>query len=70
MNKASGGDGIPAELFQILKDDAVEVLQASREQTQAHEVGAEKVQGEVYGESSMETYVTICKTDSQWEFSV
>ena len=22
MNKASGGDGIPAELFQILKDDA------------------------------------------------
>ena len=25
-NKASGGDGIPAELFQILKDDAVEVL--------------------------------------------
>ena len=26
MNKASGGDGISAELFQILKDDAVEVL--------------------------------------------
>ena len=25
MNKASGGDGIPAELFQILKDDAVKV---------------------------------------------
>ena len=25
-NKASGGDGIPVELFQILKDDAVEVL--------------------------------------------
>ena len=24
MNKASGGDGIPGELFQILKDDAVE----------------------------------------------
>ena len=28
MNKASGGDGIPVELFQILKDDAVKVLQA------------------------------------------
>ena len=28
MNKASGGDGIPAELFQILKDDAVKVLQS------------------------------------------
>ena len=26
MNKASGGKGIPAELFQILKDDAVKVL--------------------------------------------
>ena len=26
MNKASGGDGIPAVLFQILKDDAVKVL--------------------------------------------
>ena len=25
-NKANGGDGIPAELFQILKDDAVKVL--------------------------------------------
>ena len=26
MNKASGGDGIPVELFQILKDDVVRVL--------------------------------------------
>ena len=26
MNKASGGDGIPVELFQILKGDAVKVL--------------------------------------------
>ena len=25
-NKASGGDGVPVELFQILKDDAVKVL--------------------------------------------
>ena len=25
MNKASGGDGIPAELFQTLKDDVVKV---------------------------------------------
>ena len=28
-NKASGGDGIPAELFQILKDDAVKVLHST-----------------------------------------
>ena len=26
MNKASGGDGIPVELFRVLKDDAVKVL--------------------------------------------
>ena len=26
MDKANGGDGIPVELFQILKDDAVKVL--------------------------------------------
>ena len=26
MNKASGGDGIPVELFQIMKDDAMKVL--------------------------------------------
>ena len=31
-NKASGGDGIPAELFQILKDDAVKVLHSIRQQ--------------------------------------
>ena len=29
MNKASGGDGIPAELFQILKDDGVTVLHST-----------------------------------------
>ena len=31
-NKASGGDRIPAELFQILKDDAVKVLYSIRQQ--------------------------------------
>ena len=32
-NKASGGDGIPAELFKILKDDAVKVLHSLCQQT-------------------------------------
>ena len=32
MNKASGGDRIPVELFQILKDDAVKVLHSIRKQ--------------------------------------
>ena len=31
-NKASGGDGIPVELFQILKDDTVKVLHSIRQQ--------------------------------------
>ena len=29
MNKASGGDAIPAELFQILKDDAIKLLHST-----------------------------------------
>ena len=32
MNKARGGDGIPVELFQILKDDAVKVLHSTCQQ--------------------------------------
>ena len=41
-NQASGGDGIPVELFQILKDDAVKVLPANLE-TSAVATGWEKV---------------------------
>ena len=33
MNKASGGDGIPVELYQILKDDAVKMLHSIGQQT-------------------------------------
>ena len=32
MNKASGGDGIPVDVFKILKDDAVKVLHSIRQQ--------------------------------------
>ena len=32
MNKVSGGDGIPVELFQILKDDGVKVLHSMCQQ--------------------------------------
>ena len=32
MNKASGGDGIPAELFQLLKDDTVNMLHSISQQ--------------------------------------
>ena len=39
-----------------------------REQTYGH--GERGGEGEIYGESNMETYITICKIDSQWEFAV
>ena len=42
INKASVGDGIPVELFQILKDDAVKVLHSICQQiwkTQDHKTG-------------------------------
>ena len=39
-----------------------------REQNGGH--GEREGEGEMYGESNMETYITICKIDSQWEFAV
>ena len=39
-----------------------------REQTYGH--GERGGEGELYGESNMVTYITICKIDSQWEFDV
>ena len=44
-NKASGGDGIPVELFQILKDDAVKVLHSmpANLENSAVATGLEKV---------------------------
>ena len=42
-NKASGGDGIPAELFQTLKDGAVTVLHSICQQNSAVAIGLEKV---------------------------
>ena len=38
-----------------------------REQTYGH---GERGDGKMYGESNMEIYNAICKTDSQWEFAV
>ena len=46
MNKANGGDGIPDELFQILKDNAVKVLHSICQQIwKTHQVttGLEKI---------------------------
>ena len=43
-------------------------MEKHREQTYKH--GERGEEGEMYGKSNMETYVTICKIDSQWEFAV
>ena len=40
----------------------------NREQTYGH--GEKRAEGEMYGKSNMETYITICKIDSQWKFPV
>ena len=42
-NKASAGDGIPVELFQILKDDAVKVLHSANLENSTVATGLEKV---------------------------
>ena len=39
-----------------------------REQTYGH--GEKGGEGEMHGESNMETYITVCKIESQWEFAV
>ena len=39
-----------------------------REQTYGH--GERGGEGEIYGKSNMETYIAMCKLDSQWEFGV
>ena len=39
-----------------------------REQTYGH--GERGGEGDKYGKSNMETYITMCKIDSQWEFAV
>jgi len=39
-----------------------------KEQTYGH--GERGCEGEMYGKSRMETYITICKIDNQWKFAL
>ena len=48
MNKAKGSDGIPVELFQILKDDAVKVLCSIRQQMWETQQGPENWKRSVF----------------------
>ena len=52
----------------IMWNTRLNELQAGIKMTYGHrERGGE---GEMYGNSNRDTYITICKTDSQWEFTV
>ena len=71
MKKASGGDGIPVELFQILKDDAVKVLQqyASKfgKLSSGHRIGkgqfSSQSQRNVKSESEVtQSFLTLCNS--------
>ena len=42
----------------------------NRHREQSYEHGEREGEGEMYGQSNMETHITICKIDSQWEFAV
>ena len=42
----------------------------SRHREQTYGNGERGGEGEMYGKSNMETYITICKIDSPWEFAV
>ena len=48
MNKASGGDGIPVELFQILEDDAVKALHSIRQQVWKTQPWPQEWKGSVF----------------------
>ena len=62
MNKPSGGDGIPAELFQVLKYDAVKVLYSGNLENSAVATGLEKVN---FHSSSKKTMMKNAQTTAQ-----
>ena len=60
--------------FRIQKNGSEELLTGqqwrNRHREQTHGPGERGGEGEMYGQSNMETYIAICKIDSQWEFAV
>ena len=61
MNKASGGDGIPVDIFQILKDDAVKVL---------HSIGQQIWKTQQWTQDcKMSVFITILKKSNHKECS-
>ena len=62
-------------IYGIQRDDTDESICKAAMETETQRTdlwtrwGGEEGEGKVYVESNMETYNTICKTDSQWEFA-
>ena len=65
MNKASGGDGIPVELFQILKDDAVKVLHSIASKFGKLESGHSARKGQFSFQSQRKTMPKNVQTTAQ-----
>ena len=65
MNKASGGDGIPAELFQTLKDDVVKVLHSICQQTGKLSSGHRTGQGQFSFQSQRKAMPKNAQTTTQ-----
>ena len=54
----------------VLKNLFTEQQWRNRQREQIYGLGEKGGEGEMYGKSNMETYIAICKIDSQWEFAV
>ena len=65
MNKASGGDGIPGELFQILKDDAVKVLHSVCQQIWKTQPWAREWKRSVFIQSQRKALPKNAQTSAQ-----
>ena len=64
-NKASGGDGIPVELFQILKDDAVKVLHSICQQIWKNQHGHRTGKGQFSFQSQRKAMPKNAQTTAQ-----
>ena len=69
MNKASGGNGIPVELFQILKDDAMKVLHSICQQIRKTSSGHRTGKSQFSFQSQRRTMPKIVQTTAQLHLS-
>ena len=68
--KEKGKYQLLTHIYGIQKNGTEELIYREAMEKQAYEHGEMGGEGEMYGKSNMETYITICKGDGQWEFAV